>query len=124
MALKIFKPVITATATDMKVKPTIKRYFYEKAAGDPTTGDLTISATSFTDDTGTTVTTDITYVTDTNNGYYLLFINGLLQESGSLTVNSTAKTVTIPGGGAIGVGVPIALVVNNFAPEATINITD
>lgn len=124
MALKLFKPVFTATATDMKVNPAIQRFFYEKTALDPTTGDLTIPATSFVDDTGTTITTDIAYVTDTNNGYYLLFINGLLQESGNLVVSSAAKTVTITGGGTLGVGVAIALVVNNFAPSATINITD
>ncbi|HEX9061105.1 MAG TPA: DUF4183 domain-containing protein [Clostridia bacterium] len=107
----------------MKVNPAIQSFFYEKAAGDPTTGDLTIPAASFTNDAGGTIT-DIAYVTDTTNGYYLLFINGLLQESGNLVVNSTAKTVTITGGGSIGVGAPIALVVNNFAPSATINITD
>lgn len=82
---------------------------------DITAGTLTIPATSFTDELGNAVT-NITLVTP-DNGYYLLFINGVLQQDSLYTVS--ANDVVIPNiADDIEEDAPIILVVTNFASTA------
>ncbi|HHW46971.1 MAG TPA: DUF4183 domain-containing protein [Clostridiales bacterium] len=116
MATTLFKLAITAeTQTSVQTKPEVKKYFYELDPSDITAGTLTIPATSFVDEQGNAVT-DITLVTP-DNGYYLLFINGVLQQDSLYTVS--ANDVVIPNvADDIEEESPIILVVNNFAPTA------
>ncbi|HZJ76738.1 MAG TPA: DUF4183 domain-containing protein [Oscillospiraceae bacterium] len=116
MALKLFKLVIdAATETTTKIKPDIIQYFYEFDADDVDDGTLIIPATSFIDDTGDEVVT-LETVTP-NNGYYRLFINGVLQQYGLYTTAETSVTVTI-GTETIPDGAPVTLIVANFDPES------
>lgn len=119
MAVQLFKLAITAdTLTTVKTKPEVKKYFYifDSQDIDPGTGDLTILASDFVDEAGDPVTT-ITEVT-TDNGYYLLFVNGVLQQDALYTVSDAS--VVIPDADTMNIEEesPIILVVTNFAPEA------
>lgn len=115
MATKLFKLAIDATTTtDVDVTPTVEKYFYDFVATDRVGDTITIPATSFTNDAGTAVTTLTTAVTD--NGYYLLFINGVLQQTSLYTV--TSANVVITDATTVPVDAPITLVVTNFVPEA------
>ena len=85
MAATLFKLAIAASSTTtVSTKPAVKRYFYKLNPTDVDEGTLTIPAESFVDDAGDTVAT-ITLATE-NNGYYLLFVNGVLQQETLYTV--------------------------------------
>ncbi len=116
MATTLFKLAITAeTQTTVKTMPEVKKYFYELVTSDITSGTLTIPATSFVDEQGNAVTS-ITLATS-DNGYYLLFINGVLQQDSLYTVS--ANDVVIPNiADDIEDGSPIILVVTDFVPTA------
>lgn len=116
MATTLFKLAITAeTQTTVKTMPEVKKYFYELVTSDITSGTLTIPATSFVDEQGNVVTS-ITLATS-DNGYYLLFINGVLQQDSLYTVS--ANDVVIPNiADDIEDGSPIILVVTDFVPTA------
>ena len=74
------------------------------------------------DDSGNAVTGNLT-TTATDNGYYLLFVNGVLQQSGLYTVSTDGSQVVIPQASTVPVDAPIILVVNNFAPTSTSTTT-
>jgi len=116
LATTLFKLAITAeTQTTVKTMPEVKKYFYELVTSDITSGTLTIPATSFVDEQGNAVTS-ITLATS-DNGYYLLFINGVLQQDSLYTVS--ANDVVIPNiADDIEDGSPIILVVTDFVPTA------
>ena len=85
MATSIFKLVMSAdNTTNAWTNPAVEKYFY-KLEGEGT-AVITIASTSFVDDAGDTVTSNLTTVS-ADNGYYLLFINGTLQESSLFTVS-------------------------------------
>ena len=114
---RLFKLVVDVEVdTTVTLQPNILRYFYELNPDDvdPDTGELTIPATSFVDDTDAPVT-DITLV-NPDNGYYLLFVNGVLQQDDLFTVDTTE--VVVQDAADIPEGTTIVLVVNNFLPEA------
>ena len=116
MALKLFKLVIDAdTDTTTVVKPNIIQYFYEFDENDVEDGTLTIPASSFIDDEGLAVETLETVTED--NGYYRLFINGVLQQYELYTTTATSVTVTI-GEETIPNEAPVTLIVANFEPES------
>lgn len=112
---RLFKLAITAeTVTTVTTEPDVKRYFYNLNTDDVDEGVLTIPAGSFVDDQDNPVDT-ITEITP-DNGFYLLFINGVLQQSDLYTVSSTE--VVVQDASTIEPGSPIVLVVTNFATNA------
>lgn len=116
MALQLFKLVIDAsTTTDTDLNPDIQRFFYEVNEDDIDAGVLTIPSTSFVDDAGDPVVGDLPLITP-ENGYYLLFVNGVLQQEGLYTV--AANQVTVNDATTILPDTPVVLVVNEFAPTS------
>lgn len=123
MAIQLFKLAIDATTTtDIEVNPEIEKYFYLLNEDDRTGGVLTIPATKFIDDAGDIMTGNLTTAI-TDNGYYLLFINGVLQQSSLYTVSTDGSQVTVNDAETIPVGAPITLIVTNFAPTADSDTT-
>ncbi|WMM24985.1 DUF4183 domain-containing protein [Tissierella sp. MB52-C2] len=123
MATKLFKLVIDATTTtDTNTNPEIDKYFYELREDERTGSTVTIPATQFTDDTGNVMTGNLTTAA-TDNGYYMLFINGVLQQSSIYTVSGDGSQVVITDAATILVGAPITLVVTNFAPVSDSDTT-
>ncbi|HHY91518.1 MAG TPA: DUF4183 domain-containing protein [Clostridiales bacterium] len=119
MALKLFKLVISAeTATTVLTNPDVRRFFYEydPADFDPVEEKLIIPAGSFVDDEGNPVVN--IPLADPDNGYYLLFINGVLQQADFYTVSAGQVEVEIGAPEEIQEGEPIILVVTNFEPDA------
>ena len=116
MAVKLFKLVIDAdTDTTTDVKPDVIQYFYEFDAGDVDEGTLSILADDFIDDAGEEI--EVLETIDEDNGYYRLFINGVLQQYSLYTVAETGVTVEIDEE-TIPAGAPITLIVVNFEPES------
>lgn len=123
MATQLFKLAIDATTTtSVDVSPEIKQYFYLLNEDERSGGVLTIPATKFTDDAGDIMATNLTPVT-TDNGYYLLFVNGVLQQTGLYTVSTDGSQVTVNDAATVPVGAPITLIVTNFAPAADSDTT-
>ncbi|ACL20248.1 uncharacterized protein DUF4183 [Desulfitobacterium sp. LBE] len=123
MATKLFKLAIDAvTTTDTAINPAVESYFYELSEDQRTGGTVTIPATEFTDDAGNVMTGNLTPVT-TDNGYYLLFINGVLQQTSLYTVSGDGSQVVITDADTVPVGAPITLVVTNFAPVSDSDTT-
>ncbi len=123
MATQLFKLAIDATTTtEVDVGPEIEKYFYLLNEDDRTGGVLTIPATKFIDDAGDVMTGNLTTAV-TDNGYYLLFINGVLQQSSLYTVNTDGSQVTVNDAQTIPVGAPITLIVTNFVPTADSDTT-
>ncbi len=123
MATQLFKLAIEATTTtDVEITPEIEKYFYLLNEDDRTDDVLTIPATKFTDDTGNVMTGNLTTAA-TANGYYLLFINGVLQQSSLYVVSSDGSQVTVNDAESIPVGAPITLIVTNFASTSDSDTT-
>ncbi|WP_349948398.1 DUF4183 domain-containing protein [Lacrimispora sp. BS-2] len=125
MATQLFKLVIDATTTtDTAINPEVDKYFYELREDERTGGTITIPATQFTDNNGDIMTGNLTTAA-TDNGYYLLFINGVLQQSSLYTVSTDGSQVVITDAATVPVGAPITLIVNNFAPvsDSTTTVT-
>ena len=119
MATSIFKLVMSAeTTTGTTSNPAVLEYFYKLSS--TITSTITIPAASFTDSTGNTAITSLTTAT-TNDGYYLLFVNGALQQTSLYTVDSTQVVITQDS--SVPASAPITLVVNNFAPSSTSTTT-
>lgn len=122
MATQLFKLAIdAATTTDVEINPDIDKYFYLLDAADRTDDVLTIPANKFTDDAGVVMVGNLT--TATANGYYLLFINGVLQQSSLYVVSGDGSQVTVNDAETIPVGAPITLIVNNFAATSDSDTT-
>ena len=120
MAATLFKLAISAeSTTTVSAKPVIENYFYTLNPTHVDEGTLTIPATAFVDDQGDPVTS-IT-LPSTDNGYYLLFINGVLQQEGLYSV--TTNNVVVQDADDILENSPIILSVINFAPEADTQTT-
>ncbi|AKL96313.1 hypothetical protein CACET_c28680 [Clostridium aceticum] len=123
MATTLFKLVMDAvTETETYTNPEVEKYFYNFDEADLDVDTLTIPATSFFDDAGDPVTSNLVTLAD-DNGYYLLFVNGALQQSSLFTVSTDGSEVVITQASTIPVGAPITLVVNNFAPTSTSTTT-
>lgn len=120
MAVQLYKLAISATVqTTVDTKPEVLKYFYILNPDDITGDVLTIPAASFTDENGDTVTTITEAAAD--NGYYMLFINGVLQQDALYTVSTTE--VVVQDADAIEENATVILVVTNFAPEANSTVT-
>ncbi len=123
MATQLFKLVVDATTTtDTDINPAVVKYFYELRETERTGDTVTIPATQFIDNNGDIMTGNLTTAV-TNNGYYLLFINGVLQQSSLYTVSSDGSQVVITDAATVPVGAPITLIVNNFAPVSDSSTT-
>ncbi len=123
MATELFKLVMNAvTTTTTDAVPEVEKYFYNLNAAHRTSGTITIPATQFTDDTGNTMAGNLTTATS-DNGYYLLFVNGVLQQSSLFTVGANGSQVVITQASTVPVSAPITLAVNNFAPSSTSTTT-
>jgi len=77
------------------------KYNATASSGTVAGGDLTILATSFTDDNGNAITAFPTFAT------YTMYINGFLQPNGVTTVSSAQ--IVISGGGTLDPADPITL---------------
>ena len=116
MAIQLFKLAIdAATTTDVDINPEIIRYFYLLEEVDRTDDTLVIPATKFVDDAGDIMTGNLTTAV-ADNGYYMLFVNGVLQQSSLYTVSGDGSQVTVTDAETIPVQAPITLIVTNFAP--------
>lgn len=122
MATQLFKLAIdAATTTDVEINPAIERYFYELETEDVTAGTLVIPAAKFVNDAGNNVVGNLTVATE--DGYYLLFINGVLQQTSLYTVSGDGSQVTVTDAGTIPVQAPITLIVTNYAPTSDSDTT-
>mgnify|MGYP005751526899 FL=1 len=126
MALQLMKLLVTASTTTT-INPTQEKYFYVTTAETAAGSTLTIDTTDFFDDAGAEVTDLPELATD--NGYYNLFINGVLQMSnistytpGETTVGSLEIDVPV-GGDPILEGTPIVLEVVYYLPTSTTQVT-
>ncbi|KGX94054.1 hypothetical protein N781_00595 [Pontibacillus halophilus JSM 076056 = DSM 19796] len=121
MALQIIKPY-TSVSTSVEVTPDSEKFFYRTALLVIAGSTLTIDTDDFTRDDGTTATNLPALAT--NNSYYNVYINGVLQQEGLSTytpggVGVGSLAITLPGGGAnILSGTPVNLEVVNFTPSA------
>lgn len=123
MATNLFKLVMSAvTETDTDTNPEVNKYFYRLREDERTSSTITIPSTNFIDDAGNTITGNLETVA-TNNGYYLLYINGVLQQSSLFTVSENGSNVVITQSSTVPISAPITLVVNNFAPSSTSTTT-
>jgi len=123
MATQLFKLVMNAvTTTDTDTNPEVEKYFYDLREDERVGDTVTIPAIRFLDDAGDTMTGNLTTVA-TDNGYYLLFVNGVLQQSSLFTVSAGGSQVAITQASTVPVSAPITLIVNNFAPNSTSTTT-
>lgn len=118
MATTLFKLVMSAT-TQTVTTPTITNYFNIQTAQFTGT-TLTINAADFQLDDGTAATT-ITTVT-TNDGYYLLYINGQLQQASTYAVTSASVVITFSSSVTIPANAPITLVVASITSTSTTTV--
>lgn len=121
MPTTLLKLSMTATAPTTLAKPTVSRFFNTAPAGGYTgAATYTIDDINWLDDTGTPVTAGHLVPATTDNGYYMLFINGELQEGSVVTaVTVDDVTITFSAATTIEEGKVLALVVTNFAPTTT-----
>jgi hypothetical protein len=125
MANSLFRLVVSAsTATNTDTNPAVEKYFYNLQSSHRTVGSstITIPSTEFFDDAGNQVASNLTTAT-ANDGYYLLFINGVLQQSSLYTVGASGSQVVITQGSTVPISAPITLAVNNFAPTSSSTTT-
>ncbi|WP_416825453.1 DUF4183 domain-containing protein [Ectobacillus polymachus] len=126
MALQLMK-ILVAASTTTEVVPTDSRFFYVTTTSTAAGATLSIDAASFLNDTGTAVTTLPTL--PTNNSYFNVYINGVLQMEGISTytpgitgVGSLA--INVPAGGSgIPASTPVVLEIVTYAPSSTITVT-
>lgn len=119
------KLAITATST-VSTTPTVERFFNEAASTVTGAGTLTILVGDFFTDTGAAASTLPSLATD--NSYFNVYVNGVLQMEDLLNYTPGGTGVgqleiTVPAGSTIEENSPVVLVVTNFAPatDTTIN---
>lgn len=125
MALQIMKLAITSSST-VNTVPTVERFFNTAASTVTGPGTLTIAVEDFFTDTGDAATTLPALATD--NSYFDVYINGVLQMEGVSAYTSGGTgvgqlVITVPAGSTIAQNSPVVLVVTNFAPTANTTIT-
>lgn len=125
MALQLMKIAatgFTVTTTD----PDDSRFFYVTTAPTTAGNTLTIDAASFFQDDGTAVTTLPTLAT--NNSYFNVYINGVLQMEGISTYTPGATGVgeleiAVPvGAGTILTSTPVVLEIVQFTPTSNTTV--
>lgn len=119
------KLLVTATTTTNAV-PTPEKFFYVTTAETAAGATLTIDAAAFFLDDGLAATTLPALAT--NNSYFNVYINGVLQMEGNSTYTPGATTVgslefDVPAGGdPIQQNSPVVLEVVNYAPTSNTTV--
>lgn len=118
------KLAITATST-VDTAPTVERFFNEAVSTVVGAGTLTILVGGFFTDTGAAATTLPALATD--NSYFNVYVNGVLQMEDLLayTPGGTGVgqlVITVPAGSTIEENTPVVLAVTNFAPTTDTTI--
>lgn len=125
MTLKIMKLAITGTTT-VDTLPTVERFYNEAASTVTGAGTLTITVDDFWTDTGANATTLPALATD--NSYFNVYVNGVLQMEDLLayTPGGTGVgqlVITVPAGSTIQQNTPVVLAITNFNPTTNTTIT-
>ena len=112
-------------STTVDTNPAVERFFYEVAGTVVGEGTITISVADFWDDTGAAATALPVLTTD--NSYFTVYINGVLQMQSllSYTPGGTGTgqlVITVPAGSTVTADSPVVLVVTNYAPDASTDI--
>jgi len=121
MATSLLKLKMTASQPTTTSNPDTTNFFNTVPAGGYTgSATYTINDVDWVDDAGNAVAAGGLVTAASNNGYYMLFINGQLQEGSVVTsVSATAVTITFGAVTTIDEGKILSLVVTNFAPSTT-----
>jgi len=114
----LFKLAISATDV-VNTYPTVSNYFYKMTAAYSGTAALTISAGKFLNDNNSTVTS---FTEKTSQGYYLLFVNGVLQQTNLYTVASLQLTINTGTAISLLISTPITLTTTNFVSSSALTI--
>lgn len=124
MAVELFKLVMSGTPSNIRVSPTVNRYFrkYNAVQDKVSNNRLMILASRFLNDNGSIVPSNGIATRHLSNGYYMLFVNGALQQSNLYTVYKS-QLLVLSGAAGLPANSPISLVVNNFTPNLDISIT-
>ncbi|QFT88490.1 hypothetical protein FIU87_07535 [Bacillus sp. THAF10] len=126
MALQLMKLHIVANST-VGVDPTITRFFYVTTADTTAGNTLSIDTGDFFDDTGAAATA--LPVLTTNNSYFNVYVNGVLQMEAVSTYTPGAPLtgsldIAVPAGSdPILSNTPIVLEVANYSPSVNTTIT-
>jgi len=125
MALQLMKIAATGS-TVTTTDPDDSRFFYVTTAPTTAGNTLTIDAASFFQDDGTAVTTLPTLAT--NNSYFNVYVNGVLQMEGISTytpgatgVGSLAIAVPV-GADTLLTDTPVVLEIVQFTPTSTTTV--
>lgn len=121
MPTSLLKLTMTSSQPTTTAYPTALRYFNTVPAGGYTgSNTYTIDDVDWVDDAGESVAEGGLVPATADDGYYMLFINGALQEGNVLTgVTADDVTITFTNPTDIEEGKIIALVVTNFDPETS-----
>lgn len=125
MALQLMKLAITADTT-ISVEPNADKFFYVTTAQTDAGNDLTIDAADFFNDDGSATTELPTLETD--NHYYQVSINGVLQMQDNATYTPGATgvgslVISVPAGGdPILANSPVILEIINYTPNAATTV--
>ncbi|KIY21394.1 MULTISPECIES: DUF4183 domain-containing protein [Mesobacillus] len=125
MALQLMKLLVTASTTT-NVVPSPAKFFYVTTAETAAGSTLSIDAASFFQDDGSAVTA-LPALTS-NNSYFNVYINGILQQQGNSTYTPGATAVgslafAVPAGGStILQNTSVVLQVVNYAPASTTTV--
>ncbi|OXS56201.1 hypothetical protein B1A99_20760 [Cohnella sp. CIP 111063] len=126
MPLTIFNIAITVEAeAETTANPAVSKYFYVVPAPVTVTNaaPLALAATSFFTDAGVAATAFEAVAAD--NGYRTVYINGVPQMDGLITLSTSTLTLTPEDGESIDLdeNTPIVLEIVNLDPETTVTIT-
>lgn len=125
MALQLMKLLVTATTTT-NVVPTPEKFFFVTTAETAAGNTLTVDTADFFLDDGTAASELPALATD--NSYFKVYINGVLQMEGNSTYTPGATGVgslafNVPAGGEpILQNSPVVLEVVNYAPTSETNV--
>jgi hypothetical protein len=126
MALQLMKLLVTASTTT-DATPTGSRFFYTTTAPTAAGATLNIDAASFLKDDGTSVTS--LPVLATNNNYFNVYVNGVLQMNGISTYTPGATgvgslAIAVPEGeSGVATSTTIILELVTYAPSSTTTVT-
>ncbi|WMJ15472.1 DUF4183 domain-containing protein [Geobacillus proteiniphilus] len=119
--------MFVAATTTTEVAPDVARFFYITTAEIAEGATLTIDAASFLQDDGSQATELPALAT--NNSYFNVYINGVLQMEGISTYTPGATgvgslSITVPtGSGSIPANTPVVLEIVQFAPSSNTTVT-
>ncbi|KHF40455.1 DUF4183 domain-containing protein [Halalkalibacter okhensis] len=125
MALQLMKLLVTASTTT-SIDPEQEKFFYVTTAETAAGATLSIDTADFFDDTGTEATN--LPVLNSDNSYFNVYINGVLQMEGISTYTPGETTegsleIDVPAeGDPILEGTSIVLEIINFSPTSTTDV--